>query len=303
MLFRNNKYNNDILGNKINISNLLLFLENCKKDLMKTPFILSKKENKNEFETCIIDSQMIYDYFKWLKTTNIMHSKFRGIIDNFFEELENFLSKFPYFHTNKQQYNFVKNDSFENIKNCELPFDSKYEIGPYKEKRERIINNKQFVENKYLIEETEIEMDTSQIIDIDTYESKKDLNFKESDEKYTIINKVQELSEEEKRNIAIEGIVGDINNQNIADKKENCENKEKKEKKVLKNDLTDFREEVYEVNDIRKLYKDKNISTTIVLKDIMKIVTQKDQKFSLIKDSKNLKICFDDFKNGNKKKI
>ena len=295
--------NNDITENKINISNLLFFLENCKKYLMKTPFVLSKKENKNEFEACIIGSQMIYDYIKWLKQTNIMHTKFRGIIDNYFEELENFLSKFPYFHTNKQQNNVVKNESFEYTKKCELPFDDKYEIGPYKEKGEIIINNKQFIENKYLMERTEIELDTSEIPEIDIYESKKDLNFKESGEKYIIINKVQELSEEEKKNIAIEGIVGDIHNQNIVDQKQNMENKEKT---VLKNDLTDFKEEIYEVNDIRKLYKDKNISTTIVLKDIMKIVTQKNQKYSYIKDIdliKNLKINFDDSLNISNKEF
>ena len=206
---------------------------------MKTPFVLSKKENKNEFETCIKGSQMIYDYIKWLKNTNIMYSKFREIIDNYFEELEIFLSKFPYFHTDKQQNNIVKNDSFEYIKKCELPFDEKQEIGPYDKIRERTIVNKHFIINKYLMERTEIEQDTSEISDIDTYESKKDLNFKESGEKYTIINKVQELSEEEKKNIEIEGIVGDINNQNNVEKKEKNENKEKAT--VLKNDLTDFK--------------------------------------------------------------
>ena len=44
---------------------------------------------------------MIYDYIKWLKSTNIMYSKFGRIIYNYFEELDNFLSKFPYFDTYK----------------------------------------------------------------------------------------------------------------------------------------------------------------------------------------------------------
>lgn len=65
----------------------------------------------------------------------------------------------------------------------------------------------------------------------------------------------------------------------------------------MKNDLTDFKEEIFEIKDIGGLYKDKQKSTTIFLKDIMKIVNQDNQKFSSIRDIekiKNLKINFDD---------
>ena len=70
----------------------------------------------------------------------------------------------------------------------------------------------------------------------------------------------------------------------------------------MKNDLTDFKEEIFEVKDIRQLYEDKNISTTIILKDIKKIVNQENQKFSLIRDInyiKDLKINFDSLNSSN----
>ena len=65
----------------------------------------------------------------------------------------------------------------------------------------------------------------------------------------------------------------------------------------MKNDLTDFKEEAFNIKTIRKLYEDKNISTTIILKDIIKIVNQENQKFSLIRDLdkiRDIKIEFDD---------
>ena len=43
----------DISGNKINISNLLSFIEKCENYLIKMPFILSKKESKDQFETSL----------------------------------------------------------------------------------------------------------------------------------------------------------------------------------------------------------------------------------------------------------
>jgi hypothetical protein len=57
----------------------------------------------------------------------------------------------------------------------------------------------------------------------------------------------------------------------------------------LKNDLTDLKEEAFDIKNIRKIYEDKNISTTIILKDIMKIVNQDNQKFSLIREIDKIK--------------
>ena len=68
----------------------------------------------------------------------------------------------------------------------------------------------------------------------------------------------------------------------------------------MKNDLTDFKEEAFNIKNIRKIYEDKKISTTIILKDILKIVNQDNQKFSLIREIdkiKNLKKIFDDLIN------
>jgi hypothetical protein len=55
---------NDISRNNINISNLLSFIEKCENYLIKMPFILSKKESKDQFETCIKGFNMIYNYLK-----------------------------------------------------------------------------------------------------------------------------------------------------------------------------------------------------------------------------------------------
>ena len=174
-----------------------------------------------------------------------------------------------------------------------MPFDTLLEKGQDNNMENSYVN-KSFVENKYLIGKTKIEDLESEISRTDKYENKKDLNFKEyKDDKIKIVNKIQELSEEDKKYMSIyitmEGIMGDI------EVKKELENNENEKKVVLKNDLTDFKEEIFEVKDIRKLYQDKNISTTIILKNIMKIVNQENQKFSLIRninDIKDLKINF-----------
>jgi hypothetical protein len=144
-------------------------------------------------------------------------------------------------------------------------------------------NNSNFIRNKYL-KKTKIEKDNSEIINIEIYENKKDLTFKEKEEdKYIIINKIQELSSKEKKYIFIEGILRVLKNS------KNFENNENKEKISLKNDLTDFKEEAFDIKNIRKIYEDKNISTTIILKDNMKIVNQDNQKFSLIREIDKIK--------------
>ena len=298
--FSNSCYNeilkiiNDISGNKINISNLLLFLDDCKKMLMKIPFILSKKENENQLKTCINGAQLILNYINELTKTNIIYSKFNDILTKYYEEFNIYLSKFEYFKTNSQNISLSKNISLEYITKCELPFDNKYEVEHYKNGG---INkkNKDFIENKYLIGNAEIEEYNAEILESSKYENKKDLNFKEAQDRVKIINKVkiEEISEEQRKYISIEGIFGEFK-----EKKE--ENIEKKEKTVLKNDLTDFKEEVFEIKDIRKLYedKDKNKLATTFLKDIMKIVVQENQKFSVIRDIDKIKNLMKNFDNS-----
>ena len=115
--------------------------------------------------------------------------------------------------------------------------------------------------------------------------------FEEKKDKIKIIYKIQELSSEEKRNIVIEGARDELNiSKNI----------ENEEKVILKNKLTEFKSERFEIKDIKKLYNDRNISTTIILKDIIKIINQKNQKYSIIRDIdkiNNLIINFDDSMN------
>jgi hypothetical protein len=55
---------NDISRNNINISNLLSFIEKFENYIINMPFILSKKESKDQFETCIKGFNMIYNYLK-----------------------------------------------------------------------------------------------------------------------------------------------------------------------------------------------------------------------------------------------
>ena len=284
---------NYITENKIDISNLLLFLENCHKFFMKIPFILSKKENEAQLNDYFSGVQMIIDYINELKKMDIMKTKFGDIIENYFNQFDSLNSKF----NNNKNNSIHKDDDnyFEYTKKCELPFDTRLEKGQYNNMENSYVN-KRFVDNKYLIKKTNIEHLESETSKMDKYENKKDLNFKEkTDDKYKIINKIQELSEEDKKSMSIEitmeGIMEDI------EVKKDLENNENEKKVVLKNDLTDFKEEIFEVKDIRQLYEDKNISTTIILKDIMKIVNHENQKYSLIRDIndiKDLKINFDD---------
>ena len=49
------KLTDDINKNNINISNLLSFLENSKKILMKIPFILSKKDSEEQLKNLLME--------------------------------------------------------------------------------------------------------------------------------------------------------------------------------------------------------------------------------------------------------
>ena len=132
------------------------------------------------------------------------------------------------------------------------------------------------------------------------YENKKGFNFsieerKEDKDRYKIINEIQELSSAQKKSIILEGFSEEVN------KRKNISNYKQK---VLKYDFTDYKQdskqEFFDIKDIRKLYEDKNITTTIILKDIIKILKEKNQKYSLIRDISEIKdsiIEYDNFKN------
>ena len=288
-----NKLTNDINKNNINISNLLSFLENSKKILMKTPFILSKKENEEQLKTFINGVQMIYDYLDKLKETDIMKTKFEKIIIKYLNEFKSFLSKFQIFNIKDQ--NLLNNINLESITLCELPSDEKYEeVKLYSNSNEKVVKKRDFNENKYLMGKIQMEQYNSEILIKDKYENKKDLSFKKKEDKVKTLNIINELSEEERKYLSIEGALDEfkIENNNINDGN--------KPKNILKNDLTDFKEEVFEIKDIRKLFGDyKNISATKFLKDIMKIVTTENQRYSIIKEVEKIEDLKKKYENSN----
>ena len=123
----------NIKNNKINFSNLLHFLELFKKYIISIPFILSKKERQQK---CIIGSQLVYDFLKSLKTSNIYNNTiYNKKIDEYFNIIEEFLSKFEIFnihnvnHNKKIDLNFI-------IEECKLPFDDE----PWKIENKSCVN-------------------------------------------------------------------------------------------------------------------------------------------------------------------
>ena len=279
--------------NNINISNLLPFLDDSKKILMKIPFILSKKGKEEQLNTSINGVQMIYYYLDKLKETDIMKTQFEKIILEYLNEFKYFLSKFNIFSVKDQ--NLSKNINLEYITLCELPSDTKYdEVKFYNDNDEKNTKKNDFNENKYLMGRIQMEQYNSEILIKDKYENKKDLSFKKKEDKVKTLNIINEISEEERKNLSIEGVLDES-------KMNNDEDGENKQKKALKKDLTDFKEELFEIRDIRKLFGDlKNISATKFLKDIMKIVSTENQKYSIIKDIEKIEnIKKDKFENLN----
>ena len=123
-----------------------------------------------------------------------------------------------------------------------------------------------------------MEQYNSEILIKEKYENKKDLSFKKKEDKVKILNFINEISEGERKNLSIEGVLDEF-------KMNNDEDGENKQNKVLKKDLTEFKEEEFEIRNIRKLFGDlKNICATKFLKDIMRIVSTENQKYSIIKD-------------------
>ena len=71
-----------------------------------------------------------------------------------------------------------------------------------------------------------------------------------------------------------------------------------KERNILKNKLTDFHEEIFQIEDISKLFENiKNITATKFLRDIMKIISNKNQKYSIIRDINQIQDLIKGFDN------
>ena len=265
---------NDINKNNINISNLLLFLERCKKILYKIPFIITKKENEEQIKICINGIQFIHDYLNELIKTGIMKTKFGEILKKYFEEYNYFLSKFKSFSSN--DLNLSKNIHLKYISKCELPSDNRKDNITNYDNSRNIFN-----EDKNLMSNIDMEQYVTEINEnekYDNYENKKDYNVENKEDNVKIINQIN-LSEKDIKLITIEGINDDFKIQL------NLENNMNKSKFNLNNDLTDFKEEVFKFEDISKLFKDlKNITATNFLKNILKIISDEKQKYSQIKD-------------------
>ena len=271
----------DIKNNNIDISNLLLFLENSKKNLMKMPFILTKKDKEEQIKTYINGIKLIQVYLNELTQTNIMESKFGQIIMQYKREFDNFNSIYDFFKTGEENTS-KRNIHFDYITKCELPSDNIIENVPLNKKEK---NKKYYDVEQNYIEKMKMEEFNPETLDNDkyeNYENKKGSNSNKNEYNTKIINiktNPINLSEEERKYITMEGI---LDNFKIKKDKEN-ENVENK-KILLKNDLTDFQEEVFEIKDIRKLFGDfKNISATKFLRDIMNII-KNDKNYAIIRD-------------------
>ena len=286
---------NDINNNNINISNLLLFLENSKKILMKIPFILSKKDKEEQIKNCFNGIKLIQNYIQELTLTNIMNSKFGQVISSYMKIFNDFNSLFDYFNTNEKNI-LEKNIHLDYITQCELPSEKKSENTSY---NINIRNNNQIniYEEQNYIDKMKMEQYNPDILESDIYENyqnKKEPNLNKNGDNVKIVNTKKNkthLSEEEKKVITMEGI---SDNFKLPKEKENGE---KKEKVVLKNDSTDFQEEVFEIKDVKKLFDDfKNISATKFLRDIMNII-KNDKNYAIIKDINKIGDLKKKFKN------
>ena len=245
------------------------------------PFILTKKDKEEQIKICINGIKLIQVYLNKLTETTIMQSKFGQIIMQYKKEFDNFNSIFDLFNAGDENIS-NRNIHFDYITKCELPSDNIIENVPLNKKGK---NNKYYDEEQNYIEEMKMEEYNPETLELDKYESyenKKGSNSNKNENNAKIINKKINsinLSEEERKYITMEGI---LDNFKIQKDKEN-ENDENK-KILLKNDLTDFQEEVFEIKDISKLIGDlKNVSATKFLRDIMNIV-KNDKDYAIIRD-------------------
>ena len=280
------KLTDDIKENKITISNLVLFLENSKKILAKIPFILSEKDNEEKIKTCINGIYMIHDYLNELIKTSINNSEFKKLIEEHLEEFKQFISKFENY--NKEGENFGKLISFECVTKCELPSDNKKANSTRKGQMRNIKRYKLDIENKFLMDNIEMEKFDSQFLENEKYENKKDYKFKKKEDKKNIKYQIK-LSENERKSITMEGTLKDYLIPKV---------KIFKERNILKNKLTDFHEEIFQIEDISKLFENiKNITATKFLRDIMKIISNKNQKYSIIRDINQIQDLIKGFDN------
>ena len=233
---------------------------------------------------------MIHDYLLKLINTSINQSEFINPIQTCFEEFSKFISKFELLNSNKE--NLSELIHFEFIKKCELPSNNKLEINSNRVNKTKIMRNNE----KYLMTKIDMENYNTTKFENNTYENKKNLtkrNFKPKDDKIKIMNDIN-LTGKEKILIAMEGT--------LIEKKSSLKIENNK-KILLTNDSTSYYEEIFNRDYIDKFFEDKNnIAATKFLRDIMKIVEQKNQKYSIIRDKNKIKDLiqkFDDSTNQN----
>ena len=255
-----------------------------------------KKKKKEKIKIYINDIQLIQIYLAHLLQMSIYKTKFREIVLNCYNVFSNFINKF--LDDDRQASNNIHLDS---SRKYELPSKNIIENIVYNEKKKNNFQNDfdEIYDIHRINSKMKMEAYDSNVFysnnKNDNYESKKDINSKIKEDKLKIFNQLK-ISETERKFITMEGIYEDFK---IPKNKENDENKEII---PLKNDLTDFQEELFEIKDIKKLFGDlNNISATKFLRDIIKIITNKNQKYSIIKEINQIRAPlkkFDDSKNN-----
>ena len=263
-----------IQKNEINVSNLLKFLNDCKKYIIKIPLIFQQKNNDLKISS-ITGCQKIYNYIISLKESPICKTKFELSIFNYIEEIENFLSQFSCFKTkiNKLEQ---KEAQLTFIERCQIPYDyqKSIEIEKNEEAKDKIIKDLSSQAN--LIVE---EIDISNKEKLEKYKSKKffDGNIKNQNNEHKNKEKIKIYIKEE----MIKDLIDNYQNPKTLQAQRYLNNDD------LNNNKYNNRTEI-DVNKIRK-NQNNSCSASWILERYMSIISKKNQKFSIISNDNEIK--------------
>ena len=278
-LDRINRIKDNISKNEISISNLLDFLFDCKIYINEVPVILANETDKTILTKILNGVQLIYNYINYLKGSSIYKTKFENIISQFSEEIEYFVLQFPFFKVINSQ--IKKKEFHEFIKKCEIPFND---------------------EKNTELEDIEIEQINSELQDFweeednnivytkakdDNIDFEKAINIKNltayPKEKF---NESTEKNKKEKKTTDSYTIFSEEISQSM---KKNYNPKKLKKMKMLNDNQNDFTvQKDVNINEIIK-EDNGNISATKILEHYLNIIKSENQKYSLIRDVKNIK--------------
>ena len=264
-----NEILNKIINKEINVSNLLKFLNDCKKFIIKINLILKYEKNDNNLKNSIIGCQKIYNYIIALNNSPIYKTEFNSHIRKYIEEFENYLSQFSCFKTETNK-NKLDKKSLTFIKQCSLPKDNTKEIYNEEKKEKKNKNLKDLPMDKNL----SINKDNINIFDktkFRTYKAEKSLN--------------ENIKKKDTENVNKEKIKIFVKEDMINDLIVNYPNtKQLKEKLTLENNILDINNNNRTEIDVNNLIKNQEnpCSITWIFDKYMQIINQKNQKFSLI---------------------